>query len=93
MNMDKHIRNKIREMIQLINDDAIFRSRDIPGDQDEFEDRDVIDIDIVKHDLYCAINNLIDAYDKIETPEDIGRCADDIKKIKEISDNLSKVMQ
>ena len=91
--MEKHIRNKIREMIQLINDDALFKSRDIPGDQDEFEHKSVIDIDQVKHDLYYAINALIDVYDKLETPESVGQCAEPIKKIKELADNLSNVIQ
>ena len=91
--MEKDIRRKIREMIQLINDDALFRNREIPGDQDEFEDRDVIDVDVVKHDLYSIINDLIEVYDRLETPEDIGRYADSIKKIKQITDHFSSEVQ
>jgi hypothetical protein len=91
--MEKHIRSKIREMIQLINDDALFKTRDIPGDQDEFEQKSVIDVDQVKYDLYCAINDLIAVYDRLETPESVGQCAEPIKKIKELTDNLNNVIQ
>lgn len=58
------LKTYIQEIIQVINDDALFSKRDIPGDVDN---ADAISEDPgkVRHDMYEAINKLISAYDMI----------------------------
>ena len=80
-------------MIQVINDDALFRKRDIPGDQDEFEDRSMMDEGQIKHDLYSAINDLIRVYDMLDNPEYIAQSAGQIRKVKEMSESLLKTIK
>ncbi len=81
-------------MIQLLNDEALFHQRDIPGDQDEFEDRDVIDASpMVRHDLYSSIDDMINAYDQIGDDYSDADVAIIVKEIKAASDKLKSKLR
>jgi len=63
--MKKELRITIREMLGLLNDEALFHQRKIPGDQDDYESRRSIDPSETRHQMYTIINNLISAYDVV----------------------------
>lgn len=64
--MQRQVRNYIQEIIQLLNDEALFHQREIPGDQDDFEDRAMMQPDpVARHDLYSSIDDMIGVYDKL----------------------------
>ena len=53
-------------MISLLNDDALFHQRDIPGNQDDFEDRSMFSNPATsRHDLYSSIDDMIKVYDTL----------------------------
>lgn len=52
-------------MLGLLNDEALFHQRSIPGDQDDYESKRSIDPGATRHQMYTIINNLISAYDAI----------------------------
>jgi len=64
--MQKQVRNYIQEIIQLLNDEALFHQKEIPGDQDSFEDRAMVQTaPVTRHDLYSSIDDMIGVYDKL----------------------------
>ena len=63
--MQKELRKTIREMLGLLNDEALFHQRSIPGDQDDYEGRSTNDPGETRHQMYTIINNLISVYDAV----------------------------
>ena len=92
--MQKNIKEYIREMIQLLNDEALFHQRDVPGDQDEFEDRDMIDASpMIRHDLYSSIGDMINVYDALGDDYSDSEIAIIVKEIKEATHKLKNKMR
>lgn len=83
--MMKDVRSYIREIVALINDDALFHKRDVPGDQDDYEDRvQADDPGVLRNDVYSSINDLIGVYDKVGddyTDPDVAENVKDIRKL------------
>jgi len=71
----------LRELIELINDEALFHKREIPGDADDFEHRDDTSLS-PKYDLYECINMLIAIYDMHDNEIDDPKVIDMISSIK-----------
>jgi hypothetical protein len=81
--MERNVRKKIREMIQMLNDEALFHQRVIPGDQDEFEDRAFLDPEQTRHSLYICINELIAAYDAMNERGAIENVSSEVEELKD----------
>jgi hypothetical protein len=81
--MRTNIRQYIQEMISLLNDDAIFHQRDIPGNQDDFEDRLMSRNPATsRHELYSSIDDMIKVYDALGddyNDEEIAAIVQEIK--------------
>ena len=95
--MDKKIDKLIDETMQILNDEALFHKRDIPGDQDEFEPRRSSHFDTGKsrYEMFSAIEMMIEIYDHLDesriTPE-IAAAAMNVKKsIRELARCAGKV--
>lgn len=91
MIMMKDVRQYIREIVALINDDALFHKRDVPGDQDDYEDRPTGDRDpgVVRHDVYDAINGLINVYDKVGDDYTDPIVIENVKNIRQLIAKLT----
>ena len=67
--MNNELRAYIREMISVLNDDVVFKTRqnyDLVSrdtNDDVIDDSSTGQPDILRHDLYEVINQLIAAYD------------------------------
>lgn len=87
--MTNELRAYIREMIGMLNDDVVFKTRDNLDLVDNTRNQDIVDKaepkhpDEMRHDLYEVINQLIAAYDIL------GDDYDD-PEISEILYNLKK---
>lgn len=90
--MEKDLRKYVKEIAQILNDEALFHQREVPGDQDEFEDRSVLDPGQTRHMLYVCINEMIEAYDKLDERSCTGQMSESIKQIKKAVENLKMKM-
>ena len=91
--MSTQLKRQIREIIQVLNDEALFHAREIPGDQDVFEPRggqNVQDTGMTKYGIYESIQSLIDLYDRIEESELTNEAASIISHIKDDIVKLQK---
>ena len=86
--MDTKLKNYIREIAQIINDDALFHARDIPGNQDDFEDRLNVEPDEARHMVYACINELIEVYDSLDESACSNETSEAISQVKVAVDNL-----
>jgi hypothetical protein len=93
--MHKDVRQYIREIISLINDDALFHKRDIPGTQDDYEDRVTLDQDpgVSRNDVYSSINDLIHAYDAIGDDYNDPAIVEDVKNIRTLVSKLKNAIR
>lgn len=87
--MKNDLKRYISELSQILNDEALFHQREIPGDQDDFEDRGIQDPNQTRHTLYVCINEMIEIYDKIEegTYSD-ARIKEAVNKVSSAINNL-----
>jgi hypothetical protein len=90
--MENKIVNYVKEMTQILNDDALFHQREIPGDADDFESRSQTDPGEARHALYVCINELIDLYDQIEESEYDAQMSDKIIDLMEVIEALKMKM-
>ncbi len=86
--MEKNIRKYVREIAQVLNDEALFHKREIPGDTDDYEDRSVIDPGQTRYDLYACINEMIEVYDALDEKNCTGQMQEAISRIKDAVENL-----
>jgi len=95
MNMIKDVRQYIREIVALINDDALFHKREVPGDQDDYEDRLSIDSDpgVVRHDVYDSINGLINVYDRAGDNYNDPAVIENVKNIRHLVSKLTNTIR
>jgi len=93
--MQKDVRQYIREIITLINDDALFHKRDIAGTQDEYEDRVALDQDpgVSRNDMYSSINDLIHVYDAIGDDYNDPSIVEDVKNIRSLVSKLTNAIR
>lgn len=90
--MSTQLKKQIREIIQVLNDEALFHARDIPGDQDVFEPKRQgmsRDAGMTKYGIFDAIEAMIDIYDHVdeahlndEAASIIAHIQDDIKQLR-----------
>ncbi len=90
--MEKDLRKYVREITQILNDEALFHQREVPGDQDDFEDRSVLDPGQTRHMLYVCINDMMEAYDKLDEQSYTGQMKEAIAQVKSAVDNLKMKM-
>jgi len=90
--MKKDLRTYVREIAQILNDEALFHQREVPGDQDDFEDRSVIDPGQTRHMLYVCINDMMETYDKLDEQSCTGQMKEAIAQVKSAVDNLKMKM-
>lgn len=90
--MEKNLEKYIREIAHLLNDEALFHMRDIPGDQDDFEDRSVIEPDQARHMIYVCINELMDMYDALDERSCSEQTKAAIVKVNKAVENLKMKM-
>jgi len=90
--MQKNIQRLIDESIEILNDEALFHRRDVPGDQDDFEPdlrHAPKNSSMSKYDLYESIQAMIEIYDHLDESKitsDISEKIDDVKNaIRELS--------
>lgn len=92
MFMQKDLRTYVREIAQILNDEALFHQREVPGDQDDFEDRSVLDPGQTRHMLYVCINDMMEAYDKLDERSCTGQMKEAIAQVKKAVDQLKMKM-
>lgn len=75
------LRKEIREIIQLLNDEALFHKRNSKEDFQSSKEQTPAE---VRHSLYEAICSLIDVYDDLNEEEIPAHLTNEIKKISSI---------
>lgn len=77
----EQLRQEIREIIQLLNDEALFHKRNA---KDEFETTKEASPAELRHSLYETICSLIDVYDELSEENMSPTMSSNIKKLSSI---------
>jgi len=91
--MSTQLKQQIREIIQVLNDEALFHSREIPGNQDVFEprvERHTQDSGEIKYSIFESIQSLIEVYDCIDEATLTSEAASIISHIRNDIEQLKK---
>jgi hypothetical protein len=93
--MNSKIQKLIDESLEILNDEALFHRRDIPGDQDEFEPESSAprsDPGMIKYEVYASIEKMIEIYDHLNESKISSEIESKLANVKKAIRELSMCM-